>query len=99
MAALGAVGYRLRRRIRARLAEDHRLSAATAHQCRMVVAGTDPVAIDSWCCRQLMMPLAGAYAARRYDLDHEQAAVTKFLRYYRALYVGGTSDLTLVQVV
>lgn len=77
--------------------EDVRLSARAAVRARTAVAGFDPVAIDSWCARNLLMP-AGGGAAARYDLDADSILI-KFLRYYRQVAGWGTMDLGLVQVV
>jgi hypothetical protein len=76
---------------------DARLAEASAFRTRTVVAGTDPVAIDAWCVRHLLMPLRGARAGL-YDLDHPDADVTRFLRYYRQVHGSGTLDERLVTV-
>ncbi|RMH38123.1 MAG: DUF362 domain-containing protein [Deltaproteobacteria bacterium] len=78
--------------------EDIRLAADSAFRTRTVVAGTDPVAIDTWCVRNLLMPIAGARKAI-YDLDDDQSRVVKFLRYYRQVYGSGTLDPALIDVV
>lgn len=77
---------------------DIRLDASSAVRTRTVVAGRDPVAMDTWCVRHLLMPVAGAQR-KVYDLDDENSTVTKFLRYYRQVYGSGTMDLELVHVV
>jgi hypothetical protein len=77
--------------------EDLRHAEACAHRARTVVAGTDPVAIDTWVVRSLLMPIGGVGRAM-YDLDSETSKVTKFLRYYRQVYGSGTLDPTLLQV-
>ncbi len=76
---------------------DIRMEAASAVQTRTVVAGTDPIAIDTWCVRNLIMPNAGAKKAM-VDLDSEDATVVKFLRYFREVRGSGTMDLRLVEV-
>lgn len=78
--------------------EDARLEEAAAHRTRTVVAGTDPVAIDAWCVRHLLMPIRGSRAPI-YDLDDPEAKVTRFLRYYRQVHGSGTLDERLVTVV
>ena len=77
--------------------EDTRLAEASAFRARTVVAGTDPVAIDTWCVRNLLMPLRGARAAT-YDLDDPDSRVTRFLRYYRQVFGSGTLDEGLIEV-
>lgn len=75
--------------------QDHRLAAETAHRVETVVAGTDPVAIDTWCVRNLLMPLRGAHAPL-YDLDQPDSKVSRFLRYYRQVLGTGTLDPNLI---
>ncbi len=77
--------------------KDTRLAAESAVQTRTVVAGTDPVAIDTWCVRNLLMAHAGA----RTDLYHLDgySKVVKFLRYFRHVAGRGALDLSLVDVV
>jgi hypothetical protein len=41
-------------------ADDIRLAEPSAVRTDTVVAGTDPVAIDTWCARHLLMPIGGA---------------------------------------
>jgi uncharacterized protein DUF362 len=77
---------------------DIRLEAASAFPTRALVAGTDPVAIDTWCVRNLLMPIGGATAAD-YNLDDVNAKVVKFLRYWRQTAGWGTLDESLVTVV
>jgi hypothetical protein len=79
-------------------AEDPRLSERAAFRSRAVVAGTDPVAIDTWCIRNLLMPLEGG-RRERYDLDDERSTAVKFLRYYRQVAGAGTMDERLIEVV
>jgi hypothetical protein len=78
-------------------ARDIRLEADSAFPARTLVAGTDPVAIDAWCVRNLLMPIAGANAAD-YNLDDPSAKVVKFLRYWRQTAGWGTLDESLVTV-
>ena len=77
--------------------KDPRLEAASAHHTKTIVAGTDPVAVDAWLNRNLLMPIGGAEKAS-YDLDDPDARVVKFLRYYRQVYGSGTLDPSLVTV-
>ena len=77
---------------------DIRHAEATAFRKRTVVAGVDPVAIDTWCVRNLLMPIGGPGRALL-DLDDENSTFVKFLRYYRQVYGSGTMDLSLVDVV
>ena len=79
-------------------ADDLRHAEACAHRTRTIVAGTDPVAIDAWVVRNLFMPLGGQNRAM-YDLDREDAKLTKFLRYYRQVFGAGTLDPALVDVL
>ena len=78
--------------------QDLRHDSATAFRRRTVVAGTDPVAIDVWCVRNLLMPLQGANLPM-YDLDDESSSMVAFLRYYREVYGSGTLDESLITVV
>jgi hypothetical protein len=77
---------------------DIRIEASSAFRKRTVVAGTDPVAIDSWCVRNLLMPIGGADRGI-YDLDDDDSMVVKFLRYYREVHGAGTLDPALIEVV
>jgi hypothetical protein len=77
--------------------EDLRHAEASAFRKRTVVAGVDPVAIDTWCVRNLLMPIGGP-GRPLYDLDDQNAKFVKFLRYYRQVYGSGTMDLSLVDV-
>jgi len=80
--------------------DDMRHHAACREPMRTVVAGTDPVAIDSWCVRNLLAPLAPKAAdPGMVDLDDPDAKVTRFLRYFRQVAGRGTLDPTLVTVV
>ena len=51
----------------------------------------DPVAIDSWCVRNLLMPIGGPGRALL-DLDDENSKFVKFLRYYRQVSGSGTME-------
>jgi hypothetical protein len=74
---------------------ERRLAADCARQLRTVVAGTDPVAMDTWVVRHLLMPLGGADHAS-IDLDSPDSTVVKFLRSYRQVG-GGTMDERLIE--
>lgn len=74
---------------------DIRMAEASAFHKKTVVVGTDPVAIDTWCVRNLLMPIAGHYKDM-YDLDNENSDVIRFLRYYREVYGSGTLDESLI---
>lgn len=78
-------------------AVDVRLAAECALHAKTVVAGTDPVAIDAWCARNLLMPAGGQNHAF-YDLDSEGSMLTKFLRYFREARGTGTMDPSLLDV-
>src|SRR5262249_30171962 len=53
--------------------EDIRHSAATCTQTRTVVAGRDPVAIDSWLVRNLMTGTPSVNRKAHFDLDDPNA--------------------------
>jgi hypothetical protein len=74
-----------------------RVEAASAHRAGTVVAGTDPVAIDWWCAKNLVAPVS----SRRELVDpaHPDSKVVRFLRYYRQVYGAGTMDDALIDVV
>lgn len=78
--------------------EDLRHSAASCTQTRTIVAGRDPVAIDSWVVRNLMMETPSANRRAHFDLDDPDAKFTKFIRYYRQVRGAGTLDPTLITV-
>ncbi|MBN1608692.1 MAG: DUF362 domain-containing protein [Polyangiaceae bacterium] len=78
---------------------DCRLDSRAAHHTGAIVAGTDPVAIDAWCVKNLLMPIRGAGLRTRYDLDNPDAQISKFLRYYRQVYGSGTLALDLIKTV
>jgi len=78
--------------------DDMRHHAACAKQVGHVVAGTDPVAIDAWCVKNLVAPLAGKYKDM-FVLDNPDSKTSKFLRYFRQAAGWGTLDEKLVTVV
>jgi hypothetical protein len=81
--------------------EDIRLSAKGAQRAQTVVAGTDPVAIDYYCAKHVVLPIATAINAPRramLDVDHPDAKTTRFLRYYREVAGHGTMDESLITV-
>jgi hypothetical protein len=77
--------------------DDMRHHAACRAQTKAVVAGTDPVAIDTYCVRNLLMPL-GSKNAHEHDLDDPDSKVNCFLRYYREVARAGTLDPALITV-
>lgn len=79
-------------------AEDLRHAEMSAHPTRTIVAGTDPVAVDAWCIRNLLMPIKGLNFDAYYDLDSAEAKATKFLRYYKEVAGVGALDPALHQV-
>ncbi len=79
--------------------EDIRHSEAATVRKRTIVAGRDPVAIDTWCCRNLMHDVPSARRDDYTNLDRPDALFTRFLRYYRAVRGGGTMDPALITVV
>jgi hypothetical protein len=88
-AATPKTGYTLER--------DIRLDAGSAFPTRTVVAGTDPVAIDTWCIRNLLMPI-GSASFPEHNLDDADSKVVKFLRYWREIAGHGTLDEKLIDV-
>lgn len=78
--------------------EDIRLGARTCAHTKTIIAGTDPVAIDTWTVRHLLGEVPTVNRRDRLDLDNPDATVTKFLRYYRQVYEGGTLDASLIDV-
>ena len=77
---------------------DPRLRAASAHHTNTVLAGTDPVALDWWCAKNLLMPIQGE-AKHLYNVDDPHSTASRFLRYYREVYGSGTLDPALIQAV
>jgi hypothetical protein len=78
--------------------EDLRHSAATCTQTRTIVAGRDPVAIDTWAVHHLMREIPSIHRRDHFDLDNADAKITKFLRYYRQVLGKGTFDPALINV-
>jgi hypothetical protein len=78
--------------------KDSRLDVAAAHHTNAIIAGTDPVALDWWCAKNLLMPLAGA-RKDLYDVENPDSQATRFLRYYRQVYGSGTMDPRLIEAV
>lgn len=78
--------------------EDIRHAAETCARKRTVIAGTDPVAIDTWAVRNLMAGLGSEHGAALLDLDDPESMFSKFLRYYRQVQGGGTMDAGLIEV-
>jgi hypothetical protein len=79
--------------------QDIRLEAATAHRANTIVAGTDAVAVDWWCAKNVLMPLAQRTNSRGLadlDLQNPDSKLSRFLRYYREVYRGGTMDDALI---
>lgn len=77
---------------------DIRHAADTCVQRKTIVAGTDPVAIDTWAARNVMADVPSGWKNERLDLDNPNATLTKFLRYYRQVYERGTLDASLIDV-
>ena len=50
---------------------DARMEQASAAHKQTIVAGTDPVAIDSWCCRNLLHDVPSTVRDRFTNLDRE----------------------------
>jgi hypothetical protein len=78
---------------------DIRHDATTCVNTKVIVGGTDPVAVDTWLARNVMMHTPAAYKKYRFDLDNEDSTLTKFLRYYRQVYEKGTLDASLIEAV
>lgn len=82
--------------------EDIRQSGKTCTQKKTVVAGTDPVAIDVWCCNNLLHDVPTVNREELHELSPSAARVskfTKFLRYYRQVWGRGAMDPALIDVV
>jgi hypothetical protein len=71
---------------------------ACAIKAGHVVAGTDPVAIDAYCVRNIVGPNASTYK-EMLALDNPDSKVSRFLRYFRQAAGWGTLDEKLVTVV
>jgi hypothetical protein len=78
--------------------DDMRHHAACAVKTGHVVAGTDPVAIDAWCVKNLVAPNAGKYKDML-ALANPDSKVSRFLRYFRQAAGWGALDESLVTVV
>lgn len=78
--------------------EDTRHSAASCVNTKTIIAGTDPVAIDTWAVRHLLARTPSINKKTDLDLDNPDSKVSKFLRYYRQVYGMGTLDPALVEV-
>jgi hypothetical protein len=81
--------------------DDARLSAAAAHRANTIIAGTDPVAIDWWGAKNVLWPIADAIHGRyraEFDLRDADSKLSRFLRYHREIYGGGTMDDGLISV-
>ncbi|MBP8811596.1 MAG: DUF362 domain-containing protein [Kofleriaceae bacterium] len=78
--------------------DDMRHHDKCAQQVGTVVAGRDPVAIDSWCLRNVMSQFDGKYAPMM-KLDDPDSKASRFLRYFREAAGWGTLDPALVTVV
>ena len=78
--------------------KDVRLDAASAIKANTMVAGSDPVAIDTWCARHLFMTSEGI-RKDLWNLDDPGARLVRFLRYYRQIWGRGTMDPALMEVV
>ena len=82
-------------------AMDPRLEEASAHRTSTVIGGTDAVAIDWWAAKNVLGPVADAIGGRRrasIDLRDPDSKLSRFLRYYREVYGGGTMDDALITV-
>lgn len=81
--------------------QDIRLEGTTAHRANTIVAGTDAVAVDWWAAKNVLAPLAKRTNSRglaQLDLANPDAKLSRFLRYYREVYRGGTMDDALITV-
>lgn len=76
---------------------DLRIEEASAIRAGTVVAGTDPVAIDTWVAKNLLLPRGGKNRSR-YDVDDPDSVLSRFLRYYREVHGSGTLDPALIDV-
>jgi len=79
--------------------EDIRHAAGSVANTKTIVAGTDPVAIDTWFVRNVMTTLPSKYKNEFLNLDDEKSKFTKFVRYYRAIRGKGTLDQSFIDVV
>jgi hypothetical protein len=80
--------------------DDMRHHPACRERTQTIVAGTDPVAIDAWCVRNLLAAVAPrARNAALWNLDDPDSKVSRFLRYFRQVAGRGTLDPALVTTV
>jgi len=80
---------------------DIRLAEASAHRANTVVAGNDPVAVDWYCAKHVLWPLAQKIDAKnkaQFDLGDPSSKLSKFLRYYREVWKRGTMDDALITI-
>lgn len=80
------------------LDDDMRHHERAAVQKRTIIAGTDPVAIDTWAARHLMKDVPSVHHRERLDLDNPDSSLVKFLRYYRQVRGKGTLVEDLIEV-
>jgi len=78
-------------------AEDMRQARSCAVKTQRVVVGADPVAIDSYCAREVLLPNASKNRAML-DLADPDSKASRFLRYFRQVAGRGTLDPALVTV-
>ncbi len=81
--------------------QDMRLEEGTAHRANTIVAGNDAVAVDWWAAKNILMPIATRVNSRgtaEIDLGDADSKLSRFLRYYREVYRGGTMDDALITV-
>jgi Domain of unknown function (DUF362) len=81
--------------------QDIRLEGSTAHRANTIVAGTDAVAVDWWAAKHVLAPIAQRTNSRGFsqlDLANPDSKLSRFLRYYREVYRGGTMDDALITV-
>lgn len=79
--------------------QDLRLEPASAHRANTIVAGTDGVAVDYWCAKTIVSPLAeqvGSRAKGEVDVTDPDSKLSRFLRYYREVARTGTLDPALI---
>ena len=82
--------------------QDLRLDEAGAHRANTIVAGVDPVAVDWYCARNVLAPIAASIEGRgraQFDLRDPASTFSKFLRYYREVWGQGTMDDALITVL
>jgi hypothetical protein len=79
-------------------AEDMRQARSCAVRTHTVVAGVDPVAIDHYCAREIVHPVASKHKDML-DVGNPDSKTSRFLRYFRQTAGWGTLDPELVTVV